>query len=306
MTRTPSEVLTGAATTSVWPPVLAVDPGGRWTGVCLRAGRLAVEAMTVPRLGTLDDHRSTVAFAERVLEEAEALLARSKPALTRLAERWERDPTPVRWAVETFVAPSRWRGGKAASAVQRFASSGPVGVQVGMLVGRHGALLVPPHGDGGWDNLPTDAYPSTLTGRTPEGWRVLRDDKGRSPARSHQRAAYALAGAAHLLYPTGAAGDSQEPVQPTPAPRLDRATEVKIVRTLMETSKDWTVAAGHWRKPRVLIRCVRQTGANLDVEVPDERIPRIVRAVALGLRRADADALRDRVAAAMEKDLGAA
>jgi len=301
MTRTPTEVLAGAASASVWPPVMAVDPGGRWTGLCLRAGTLAVEAMTVPRLGSLDSHTATVEFAEQVVAEAEALLERRKRSLTRLAERWGLEPQPVRWCVETFVAPSAWRGGKAATAIARHSNAAPVGVQVGMLVGRHSALLVPPHGDGGWDHLPDGSYPTTLTGRTPEGWKVLRDAKGRTPARSHQRAAWAQAGAAHLLYPTPEG--QQVPTAPEKAVQRaepDRAAEVAVVRALVEQSGQWT---SHWRKPRVLIRVARTAAESLGVPLSDERLPTVVRAVAKAAKRDDGDALRDRVRAVLEKDL---
>lgn len=196
---TRAEVETGAATASVWPPVLAVDPGGMHTGVCLRVGLAALEAVSVENAFDPADARAATDYADLVLRTAGELAQKHEGALLALARERGLSRAPLRRAVEVMVAPtaSAAAKGRRVAVPPRVLASLPVACTVlGAIYGRWPRVIrVPPRGgaEGGWEALPGDPYPAALRGRTPEGWL-----KGGSD-RSHQRSAWAVAGAAHVL-----------------------------------------------------------------------------------------------------------
>ena len=142
--NTNADFVQAGAMASVWPPVLAVDPGSQSTGVCLRVGTVALEAVT-----------------------AETLVPPT--------------PRPVR--------------GRQAAVPPRVLEYLPGAATVlGAVLGTWPqTILVPPRGgaEGGWDAV--EGAPENLRGRTPAGWLTGGSD------RSHQRSAWAIAGAAHVL-----------------------------------------------------------------------------------------------------------
>ena len=184
-----------AASAGVWPPVLAVDPGSRSTGVCLRVGTEALEAVTVERAADHGEHEETVQYAREVMEACREITRRQRHRLNSEAERRGVDPGGLRRAVETLVTPSaRPVKGRRLAVAPRVLESLPVASTVlGMVVGTWPrSVLVAPLGEPGWDEVGREHAPPSLTGRTPAGWMQGGAD------RSHQRSAWAIAGAAHV------------------------------------------------------------------------------------------------------------
>lgn len=189
-----------AARAEVWPPILAVDPGSAHSGVCLRVGTAALEAVTVT-LPEGDPGAFTYAtdYAAAVLAAAGALVKRHEGALLRMAhERGERAAV-IRRAVECMVPPTpraRVKGSRVSVAPSVLASLPIACTVLGAVFARWPRVIrVPPRGGetGGWEALPGDPYPAALRGRTPEGWMKGGTD------RSHGRSAWAIAGVAHAL-----------------------------------------------------------------------------------------------------------
>ncbi|WP_101556786.1 hypothetical protein [Brevibacterium aurantiacum] len=178
----------------VWPPVLAIDPGSRETGVCLRVGTEALEAVTVEQEDQTGEHTETVKYAMEVVEAAKEITRRNRDLLNEEAATRGLAPGGLRHAVETLVAPTgRPAKGRRTAVGPRVLASLPTASTVlGAVVGTWPrTILVAPHGEAGWDAVGREAAPTVLRGRTPAGWL-----KGGSD-RSHQRAAWAVAGAAH-------------------------------------------------------------------------------------------------------------
>lgn len=185
-----------AARATVWPPILAVDPGSRSTGVCLRVGTDALKAVTVERTEDHGDHEEATRYARSVVEACREMTRRQRPALNREAQDRGVAPPALRHAVETLVTPTaRPVKGRRLAVAPRVLESLPVASTVlGMIVGVWPrTLLVAPLGEPGWDAVGRDHAPSVLSGRTPSGWMQGGAD------RSHQRSAWAIAGAAHVL-----------------------------------------------------------------------------------------------------------
>lgn len=188
-----------AATAEVWPPVLAVDPGSGHTGICLRVGREALEAVSVEFAGDPSDARAATDYAAMVLSTCGELAQRHEGEILALARERGLSRVPLLRAIEVMVAPTpaATTKGRRVAVAPRVLASLPVACTVlGAVWGRWPRVIrVPPRGggDGGWEALEGDPYPSSLHGRTPDGWL-----KGGSD-RSHQRSAWAVAGAAHAL-----------------------------------------------------------------------------------------------------------
>lgn len=178
----------------VWPPVLAIDPGSRETGVCLRVGTDALEAVTVEHEEQTGHHAETLKYAMGVVETAKEITRRNRDLLNEEATTRGLSPGGLRHAVETLVAPTGRpvKGRRTAVAPRVLASLPTASTVLGAVVGTWpSTILVAPHGHGGWDAVGKDAAPAALRGRTPSGWLEGGSD------RSHQRAAWAVAGAAH-------------------------------------------------------------------------------------------------------------
>lgn len=192
------ELVQTAATAMVWPPILAVDPGAQSTGVCLRVGVDALEAVTVERNERYegDGHAHPCRYAQQVIEIAREITRRNRDRLNEQAEARGVNPGGLRHACETLVPPTpRPVKGRQAAVAPRVLQYLPVASTVlGAVVGSWPrTILVPPRGgtEGGWDAL--EGAPENLRGRTPSGW--LAGGSGRS----HQRSAFMIAGAAHVL-----------------------------------------------------------------------------------------------------------
>lgn len=192
------EPVQAAGTAAVWPPVLAIDPGSQSTGVCLRVGVEALEAVTVERNPRYDGdgHTHPARYAQDVIETARELARRNRDRLNQEAEARGVNPSSLRQAVETLVPPTpRPVKGRQMAVAPRVLEYLPGAATVlGAVIGTWPkAILVPPRGgfEGGWDAV--EGAPENLRGRTPTGWLSGGSD------RSHQRSAFMIAGAAHAL-----------------------------------------------------------------------------------------------------------
>lgn len=198
MSTSSTALAEAAASARVWPPVLAIDPGSQSTGICLRVGTEALEAITVERNERYqgDGHAHPCRYAQQVIEIAREITRRNRDRLNVEAEARGVNPGGLRHAVETLVPPTpRPVKGRQQAVAPRVLAYLPVASTVlGAVVGTWPrTILVPPRGgdQGGWDAL--EGAPDSLRGRTPSGWLSGGSD------RSHQRSAWAIAGAAHVL-----------------------------------------------------------------------------------------------------------
>lgn len=195
---TTPELVQTAATAAVWPPILAIDPGSQSTGVCLRVGVEALEAVTVERNASYDGdgHTHPSRYAMAVIEVCRDLSRRNRDVLNEAAQVRGVQPGGLRHAVETLVPPTpRPVKGRQAAVAPRVLAYLPIASTVlGCVIGTWPrTILVPPRGgsEGGWDAL--EGAPVSLRGRTPTGWLAGGSD------RSHQRSAFMIAGAAHFI-----------------------------------------------------------------------------------------------------------
>ena len=85
------DIVTGAKQARVWPPVLAIDPGSRETGLCLRIGTDALEAVTVEQCEPTGNHAESVRYAREVIETAKEVTRRNRD---RLNDEARRGPLP--------------------------------------------------------------------------------------------------------------------------------------------------------------------------------------------------------------------
>lgn len=222
----------------VWPPVLACDPGAMHTGLALRMGTAALEAVTVDRdeREAEADVHGTPRYASRVLDTVDLLIDRHRDDVAAGAARRGLPVPSVRVAVEGLVPPTaghRAKGGVGLSV--RVLSGLPATAAVlGAVLGRYpGAVVVAPAGGSrGWDKLDKDSYPGSLRGRTPPGWLPGGSE------RRHQRSAWAVAGQAHLIAPAPAIAPAAPaaPAVSTPAPvrsAPDQVGGTNLVRAVM-------------------------------------------------------------------------
>lgn len=235
-----TDLATAAATAAAWPPVLAIDPGSQSTGVCLRVGTEALEAVTVERNESYegDGHTFPSRYAQQVIETCREITRRNRATLNEQAEARGVNPGGLRHACETLVPPTpRPVKGRQAAVAPRVLQYLPVASTVlGAVVGSWPrTILVPPRGGdaGGWDAL--EGAPENLRGRTPSGW--LAGGSGRS----HQRSAFMIAGAAHVL----AAKPLSEQIRAAAtavaslAPSLDPESLIHAMRVGIAESGAW-------------------------------------------------------------------
>lgn len=200
MTARPTMATLAEAATivDVWPPVLAVDPGSAETGITLRCGRDALRAVTyVAAEGTdTSHHGAMMEYARSVVDVARELTAACRDQINVAARERGVDPPQIRHAVETITLPgtARAKGRRVALAPTVLAGLPGTGVVLGHVTGVWPkTVLVPPRGGagGGWEAL--NGSPAVLHGRRPQTWPHGGHD------RSHQRSAWAIAGAGHVL-----------------------------------------------------------------------------------------------------------
>lgn len=239
-TATSTALTEAAASAQVWPPILAIDPGAQSTGICLRVGVEALEAVTVERNERYerDGHEAPTRYAQAIIETAREITRRQRTALNEAAQVRGVQPGGLRHAVETLVPPTPRpvKGRQAAVAPRVLAYLPGASTVLGAVVGTWPrTILVPPRGgdQGGWDAL--EGGPENLRGRTPSGWLAGGSD------RSHQRSAWAIAGAAHTL--TAATLPEQVRVAARAvavlAPSLDPETLIPALRAGMAQSGAW-------------------------------------------------------------------
>lgn len=223
------EMERAAVEAEVWPPIMAIDPGSAHTGICLRVGQQAIEAVTVSRDGFDPDHRALVRWSRRNIEVAHEVISRNREQVATLAlERGEPNPPRVRVAVETLVPPTaRPTKHRQVAVSPTVLADLPGAAAVLGTVAEHwrSAIPVPPRGapEGGWDDLPKSAYPANLKGHTPKGWLLPQEG---TQDRSHQQSAWAIAGVAHAL-------NVAQQQQASTAPAPEQPTRAEQVRQVV-------------------------------------------------------------------------
>lgn len=255
-----------ALTAQVYPPILAIDPGSMHTGITLRVGVDAVEAATVTVQDDRSHHTSMLSNARRVVEVAHELIARNRDALVEIAaERGLADPPRVRVAIETQVPPTpaaRAKGRRVAVAPTVLADLPGAAVVLG-LVAEHWrqSILVPPlgrvtlHGTTvqGWDGVGEISHlaPATLQHHTRKGWLLPQPGEQQ---RKHQRSAWGIAGAAHVLTaaPLPAQAKSAARHAAAQEPRTDPEALVPVLRASIAATGAWDV----WDRLPALARMV--------------------------------------------------
>lgn len=258
---TKPDLASAAVLAAVWPPVLAIDPGSQSTGICLRVGTNALEAITVERLPDHGDHQAVCHYAAWVVETAREMTRRNRDALNAAAAERGVDPGSVRHAVETLVAPTGAvvKGRRAAVAPRVLAHLPVASTVLGTVIGTWPqTILVPPRGGdtGGWDAL--DGTPKTLRGRTPTGW--IRDGVDRS----HQRAAWALAGAAHSLGAAPLPAQVAAAIKAAGSPTLDPTSLVPALTAAITKTGSWDLLG---RLPSLAAAvAAKATGSRADAE----------------------------------------
>lgn len=240
----PTDIETAAKRAHVWPPVLAIDPGSRETGLCLRVGTDAVEAVTVEQDEPTGDHAENVRYACEVIETAKEVTRRNRDRLNEEAASRRVAPGGLRHAAETLVAPTGrpTKGRQTAVAPHILASLPTASVVLGAAVGTWPrTILVAPHGGAGWDAVGREAAPPTLKGRTPVGWLTGGSD------RSHQRAAWAIAGAAHAAVMPPLREQAQTAAMAALPHVSGTAPEglVAVLRAAIQETGSWDLLSGH-------------------------------------------------------------
>lgn len=225
-----------ARTAYVWPPILAIDPGGSHTGLCVRAGRDALGATTVdcaPRTGS---HLEDTDYALAVLDAIDELIEFTSPRIDQeAAGLGVPAPSRVRLAVETLVAPTGTpsKGRRAAVAPRVLQWLPATATVLGAVCGVYTPIRVAPKGNGGWDSV--TGQPASLRGRAPTGW----PESG--SAREHQRSAWAIAGAAHAQsvadLPTQVSAAAAEATSRALPPITDTADHVDALRAACVRAK---------------------------------------------------------------------
>src|SRR5699024_9397051 len=104
--RMSADIVTGAKQARVWPPVLAIDPGSSETGLGLRIGTDALEAVTVEQGEPTGNHAESVRYAREVIETAKEVTRRNRDRLNDEATCRGVAPGGLRHAVETLIAPT--------------------------------------------------------------------------------------------------------------------------------------------------------------------------------------------------------
>lgn len=262
----------GAKQARVWPPVLAIDPGSRETGLCLRVGIDALEAVTVEKDDPTGNHAESVRYAREVIETAKEITRRNRDRLNDEAALRGVAPGGLRHAVETLVAPTgqATKGRRTAVAPRVLASLPTASTVLGAVVGTWPrTILIAPHGGAGWDAVGREASPPTLKGRTPVGWLTGGSD------RSHQRAAWAIAGAAHAAVMPPLREQAQTAAMAALPHVIGTAPEglVTVLRAAIQETGAWDLLHGHLPAlaQAVVSTCTRdqEVGASAAAEVAE-------------------------------------
>jgi hypothetical protein len=182
--KTAARNRTGAArqkplgTAPVGQPVLGVDPGATYTGLCLRDGDVVLFAETVVRPKDMNP----MDWAKHVLERVREVLFMECPANTLVA-------------FEGVTEPKGFVNGQKASLNPKHIVF--TAVVAGAVAGAFpDAPVIPPGGNG---SQHITNYPPVLVGRRPAD---LPGRKSGAGTRDHEQSAYDVAGkGARILYP---------------------------------------------------------------------------------------------------------
>lgn len=165
-------------TAPVGQPVLGVDPGASYTGVCLRDGDVPLFAETIVRPKDMNP----MDWAKHVTDRVREILFMECPANTQVA-------------IEGVTEPKGFKNGQRASLNPKWIVF--TAVVAGAVAGAFpDAPVIPPGGNG---SQHVTNYPPALVGRRP------KDLPGRNTSpgtRDHEQSAYDVAGkGAKVLYP---------------------------------------------------------------------------------------------------------
>jgi len=197
-------------------PTIGIDPGQRWIGVAARIDGRCLDAATLDR-GRLpargEEHyigQPEVARASRLLEVVDVMMRRHLQVAEEAAEGWDvpRLDLPWRIAMEGIVVTGAWQGGRnnPAERIAKLTSLIDVAVVVGTVVAAFpGVVVVRPrklghrgHARHGDILARLGPYPKELVGKRPRRFIASEHFQGE---RTHERAAWAVAGAAQLARP---------------------------------------------------------------------------------------------------------
>lgn len=206
-------------------PTIGIDPGQRWVGVAARIDGRCLDAATLDRgrLPARGEQRclgeAEANPASRLLDTVDAMMRRHLEAAEDAAAGWDvpRLDLPWRVAMEGVVVTGAWQGGRkdTAERIAKLMSLIDTAVVVGTVVGQYPGVVVvrPRHlGDRGHarhgDVLAClGPYPKELIGKRPRHFTANEHFKGE---RTHERAAWAVAGAAQLARPLSLRSVQQE------------------------------------------------------------------------------------------------
>jgi hypothetical protein len=206
-------------------PTIGIDPGQRWVGIAARIDGRCLDAATLDR-GRLpaqnEEHyfgQPEAGLAKRLLDGVDAMMRRHLAAAEEAAEGWAvaRLDLPWRVAVEGVVVPGAWEnrqqdtGKRIAKLISVIGTVAVLGEVVGAF---NDAVVVHPRhlGDRGHarhgDVLAhLGPYPKELVGKRLRHFMANEHFKGE---RTHERAAWAVAGAAQLARPLSLRSVRQE------------------------------------------------------------------------------------------------
>lgn len=165
-------------TAPVGQPVLGIDPGATYTGICLRDGDVVLYAETIVRPKTMNP----MDWAKHVVERAKHILFMNCPANTQVG-------------IEGVTEPKGFVNGQKAPLNPKHIVF--TAVVAGAVAGAFpDAPVIPPGGNG---SQHITNYPPVLVGRRPDD---LPGENTGAGTRGHEQSAYDVAGkAARILYP---------------------------------------------------------------------------------------------------------
>lgn len=206
-------------------PTIGIDPGQRWVGIAARIDGRCLDAATLDR-GRLpargEEHYlgcHEAVLAARLLDVVDAMMRRHQKAAEEAAAGWDvaRLDLPWRVAMEGIVVTGAWQGGRndPGERIAKLTSLIGMAAVFGTVVGQYpGVVVVRPRklGDRGHTRhgdvlAHLGPYPKELTGKRPPSFIPSEHFKG---DRGHERAAWAVAGAAQLARPLSVAAVQQE------------------------------------------------------------------------------------------------
>jgi hypothetical protein len=210
------------------PPIIGIDPGSRWVGLCVCVGAEVLDAVTLwrpdrPTVGSLPNHPGNRAWIGQVISTVLALQRRHETA----AAGWPDAPGGGRWytACESYHRPSTHLGGRRQTggdgegmrAVPWETSLTQALVWAVAYVAFPRTVVVAPGGNGERHLLETkrrdrsssgavraraeEFYPRELCGARPAGWfvpQVMPPQGQRRDGRRNERSAFDVAKLAAL------------------------------------------------------------------------------------------------------------